>query len=114
MRVVACLLAEQIGDVEDLAVAARVGVEQLLAPVVVAGAVEDHKVSFGEGACVVGVALVLMGVGVRVGDDGLDINLGAAKLRRDAAPEVLAGDHVERARVGGRVVAASGACADES
>ena len=106
VRVVALLLAHDVSDVENLAVAGFVRIEQLLAPVVVARAIQDDQSGFGECASVAGAALVLVRVGVGIGDHALHADLRAAELRHEIAPEVLARHDVDgRRRAGGRTSA---------
>src|SRR4030081_1346395 len=79
---------------------ARVRGEELLAPVVVTCAVEDHEVRIGESASVRRAALIFMRVRVRVGDNALNIDLRATQLAGEAAPEVLTSDHLDRTQTG--------------
>src|SRR5437660_11484005 len=96
MWVVARLLVEQVGNCEHLPARTRVGRQELLAPIVVAGAIQDDVVSGREGTCIGRAALVLVRVRAWVGDDARHRYMRAAQLGGDAAPEVLARDYLER------------------
>src|SRR5207237_8026033 len=60
MWVVARLLVEQVGNREHRPARTRVGRQELLAPIVVAGAIQDDVVSGREGTCIGRAALVLV------------------------------------------------------
>src|SRR5467141_3639689 len=109
MWVVARLLVEQVGNREHLPARTGVGRQELLAPIVVAGAIQDDVVSGREGTRIGRAALVLVRVRARVGDDTRHRYMRAAQLGGDAAPEVLARDYLKRrARTGARGLRAAG------
>src|SRR4030081_2485372 len=88
---------------------ARVRGEELLAPVVVTCAVEDHEVRIGESASVRRAALIFMRIRVRIGDNALNSDLRATQLAGEAAPEVLTSDNMDRTRTGSAWRATRGA-----
>src|SRR3981081_82649 len=79
---------------------ARVRGEELLAPVVVTCAVEDHEVRIGESASVRRAALIFMRIRVRIGENALNSGLPPTQQAGGAAPEVLTSDNMDRTRTG--------------
>src|SRR6202035_2434762 len=94
--VVAGLLAEQVGNREQLPARAGVGREQLLSPIVVARTVEDDVIGGRERSRIGRAALVLVGIRIRVVDDAGHRDVRAAQLGRETTPEVLARNHLQR------------------
>ena len=97
--IVSRLLVQQVRDGDQLATLVRR--KELGAPVVVARSVQDHVVGGGEGPGVPGAALILMRVGVGVGDDAGHRDVRATQLGGDAAPEVLPRHHLQGGSRGG-------------
>src|SRR5207302_6791471 len=67
----------------------RVRLEQLESPGVVADAVDEHVVRLRERSRILWRGVVVVRIGVRIGDDARHLDVLAAHLRGDAAPEVL-------------------------
>ena len=82
--IVAGLLAEEVGDDQHPATGAGVCREQLRAPIVVTGAIQDDVVGGREGACIGGAAFVLVRIHTGVADDTRDADLVTAELGRAA------------------------------
>src|SRR5256885_12246434 len=98
MRVVTRLLADEIADSEHRTARRGVRREQLGGPGVVAGAVDDHVARLGDHPRVLRSGVIVVRVGVRVGDDARHADVFASDLGGDAAPKVLGGYHLHTAR----------------
>ncbi len=97
MRVVAFLAPGELAYIELLATAPGIGVERLLGPHVVAGAIDNSVLRHGEGARVATRWLVVVGICIGTRNDVGNLHVAAADLGSDAAPEVLRGHHADRA-----------------
>ena len=96
VRIAAVGHSDEGADVDDVLAGGVVGREQLGHPRVVADAVLDDDAAPASvaGVCSARVIVVRVGVGVR--DDALNVDLAAAELGRDRAPEVLGRHDVQR------------------
>ena len=95
MRIVAGLLADELGDVDDDAAGTRRRAEQLLHPRVVVGAVEDDDLRIGDLAHRARRGLEQMRVLVGIAHDADDGDPVAADLPGDVAVEILRRDDGE-------------------
>src|SRR3954471_6902295 len=96
MRIVAALVAREVGRNDHGAVAGGGGREELVHPRVVVGAVVEDDLRVGDGAGGGGASLEQMRVVVRVVEDAGHGHMAAADLGGEVAIEVFGCDDADR------------------
>ena len=69
MRIIAIFFAEEISNVQNLAIRITPGAQELIHPAVVAGAVLDDIIRSRDGARIIRIAFIFMRIGIRIGND---------------------------------------------
>ena len=102
MRVAAGRDADDISHGDHHASGYGIGRDQLRRPAVVPDTVDEGQLRRGHRPRIRRGWLVVVRVGVRVVDDARDLRMRPAQLCREAAPEVLGGDHLDQVAGGPR------------